>query len=305
VTSNLEGQGTTPNKIKIAKNAKYGPHPMVLRARTKKQEVSHISVANIETSRKVNTIVANINKFVINQFAKRVNKIANYNLLDEFALPRQVSTQSEADAVNRRRKFLRSLPPGKRNTLLTGDPFFKFDPIVYEYVWCWDRPPLDPEVLDAFNHLPGVPENRNQDRVIDAPVPMDHQPSTPELGAIPKQIRRPLDAARPPIINLPVRENPNPVLQPPTVHFLPNHNIFPQIPTHINIPLPNPQPVINQPQPIEFTQPQQIAFNQHQPIAFNQPQPIVSISLHKLILTNLSKLLLTNHNLSLLTNLNK
>jgi len=47
-------------------------------------------------------------------------------------------------------KTLQSLPPGKCNALLMGDPAIAFDPKVYEYLWDDDRPPLDKTETDIF-----------------------------------------------------------------------------------------------------------------------------------------------------------
>ncbi len=79
-------------------------------------------------------------------------------MLDEFTLPKQVTNQSTSKQIQRRRQYLKSLCPSHCNTLLTGDPLFSFDPVVYEYVWSTARPPLPQEYLQYFEHLPDVPD---------------------------------------------------------------------------------------------------------------------------------------------------
>jgi len=71
---------------------------------------------------------------------------------------------------------LKSLPAHKRNTLLTGDPLFEFDPVVYEYVWSYQRPPLDADIRPLFEHLPDVPDHPGG-QVVEA----NHRPFRNEL----------------------------------------------------------------------------------------------------------------------------
>ncbi len=140
----------------VAKQSKFGPHPMVLRQRKSKPTVSHLRIASLVTTNK--SQVVKFNTKLIRQFAEHINNIASLQVLDEFALPKKVRSASIAAQCNRRREYLKSLSPAKRNTLLTGDPLFAFDPITYEYVWTVSRPPLENEERQLFEHLPHVPE---------------------------------------------------------------------------------------------------------------------------------------------------
>ena len=127
----------------------YGRHPMVLRKR------KNINSAIFSISQNK---IRQVNQLLVSAFVRRVNFNANNVILDEFGLPLQVTTQKERLKIARRRRFLKSLPPAKRNALLTGDPAFAFDPIAYEYVWSRDRPPLDERIVPYFEHLPDVRE---------------------------------------------------------------------------------------------------------------------------------------------------
>ena len=51
---------------------------------------------------------------------------------DEFGLPVSVGDSKEPFWVIKRRNFLKKLSVQDRNLLLTGDPYFRFDPVVYD-----------------------------------------------------------------------------------------------------------------------------------------------------------------------------
>lgn len=117
--------------------------------------VRHIKIANIIRTKK--NQVVKINNLFIQKFTKHLNNIASLSILDECAMPTKVSTASQADARNRHREYLKRLPPEKHNKLLTGNPLFVFDPVVYKYIWCSMRPPIPYHYLQLFEHLPYVP----------------------------------------------------------------------------------------------------------------------------------------------------
>ena len=133
---------------------KFGRHPMVLR---KRQSLNVISSVTKDAEK-----VSAINHRVIAAHIRSINLLADFTILDEYGLPIQVKNQSQAQWIRRRRKYLKSLSPAQRNALLTGDPAFVFDPLVYEYVWSTRRPPLNPQLLEYFGHLPGIKEFKRE-----------------------------------------------------------------------------------------------------------------------------------------------
>ena len=147
----------SPDNVPTTTNNKYGTHPMILRQRTDKPTVSHLKIASLVTHENIPK-VKRLNAILIRKFAKHINHLASITVLDEYALPKQVTNQSTAKQIDRRRKYLKSLSPAQRNTLLTGDPLFCFDPVVYEYVWSTGRPDLPADLLAYFEHLPDVPD---------------------------------------------------------------------------------------------------------------------------------------------------
>jgi len=108
---------------------RFGTHPMILRKQTARtlNQVQDLSQKIKRT--KLSTV--EVNQLLIEKFVRHVNHLADNNLLDEWSLPKQVTGQPQKLQDHRRRKYLQSLPPPKRNTLLTGDPLFHFDPIAY------------------------------------------------------------------------------------------------------------------------------------------------------------------------------
>jgi len=126
--------------------------------------------------------VAQINQDLASKFLIQVNHLADYTVLDEWALPKQVQDKN----LKRQGKKIptRINPPA---ALLTGDPLFAFDPVAYEYVWSLQRPPLGPDLEPVFQHLPEpwkiqIPKYaRHSKRVIDPwellpLLPVGHRP---------------------------------------------------------------------------------------------------------------------------------
>jgi len=207
---------------------KFGTHPMILRKRTAKNlNQIHDLSQKIKRS-KLSTV--EVNQLLIEKFVRHVNHLADNNLLDEWSLPKQVTGQPQKVQDHRRRKYLQSLPPPKRNTLLTGDPLFHFDPIAYEYLWMPGRPQLPPRIADLFDHLPDIPENPPgvlqpvQLPAIDPSPPRSPSPSTPPPHhSTPIQPGRPVpfepnleDTMEHPPPEVPVvRRRPPPLILPP------------------------------------------------------------------------------------------
>jgi hypothetical protein len=72
-------------------------------------------------------------------------------VLDEFGLPKYKSSQPKA--ILKHQKFLQSLPPATRNLLLTGDPVFAFDPLVYATVLHVPQQLQPPILQQQFDYL--------------------------------------------------------------------------------------------------------------------------------------------------------
>ena len=119
-------------------------------------------------------------------------------IADEFGLPKQQKGIQQPDWVYKKREFLKKLSSSERNYLLTGDPAFAFDPIVYEV--CLHLPLNQlPQILQHnFDYI--VP-NHAQPQAQPAPPPPQPAPPHPPQeepapgGARPKanfqqQVRR-------------------------------------------------------------------------------------------------------------------
>jgi len=132
----------------------FGRHPMVLRKKS--------SLKNITSILLDKTSIHHLNHQLVAAYARNINYLADAVLLDEFGLPTQVRGQDAKIKVARRRAYLKSLSPAKRNALLTGDPLFSFDPLAYEYVWAANRPSLTEDQSKYFEHLPEVKEFKNE-----------------------------------------------------------------------------------------------------------------------------------------------
>ena len=273
-TDNIDTPGS-PGAPEAA-NTRFGTHPMVLRQRAPKETISHLKIAALTTHQNISK-VKRLNAIFIKKFAKHVNNLASLTVLDEFALPKQVTNQSIAKQVERRRQYLKSLCPAHRNTLLTGDPLFCFDPVVYEYVWSTNRPPLPADLLQYFEHLPNVPDlpggalqplPQPPSRPASAPLmfPSSSQPPIPlsQQGAIPRPPRsssvprQPTEMDVDPTIEYPPDNIPYPEpflppemqpYNPPVIPALPYQQRQPLLPPQSLPALPQPQPQLALPAP--------------------------------------------------------
>ena len=81
---------------------------------------------------------------------------------------------SASQFLPRRRRWLSTLPPAARNLVLTGDPAFAFDPLVYQYVITTPFPQQPPLFQQQFGYLaPPAP----------APPPPPPPPASPPSSA--------------------------------------------------------------------------------------------------------------------------
>ena len=74
-------------------------------------------------------------------------------IADEYGLPKLFPGDKQPKSILRRRRFLKNLSPEKRNLLLTGDPFFAFDPVAYELCLTVPRRQLPQPIAQEFDYL--------------------------------------------------------------------------------------------------------------------------------------------------------
>ena len=97
----------------------------------------------------------------------------NIYVRDNFGLPVYKDKATEPSWVIKRRRFLEKLSVQDRNLLLTGDPYFQFDPIVYDCIFFTPfnvAPPLLQQQLGYLNPDEIVvveDENDNNNDVVD------------------------------------------------------------------------------------------------------------------------------------------
>ena len=85
------------------------------------------------------------------------NKCANIYTRDSFGLPHPPHHGQEDPAIIKRRNYLRKLSVQDRNLLLTGDPYFQFDPVVYDCCFWLPKRVLPPVLVNQLHYL--IPEN--------------------------------------------------------------------------------------------------------------------------------------------------
>src|SRR5574343_189967 len=96
---------------------------------------------NVENVQKV-TLKQKLKQRLLKLKSVVKNRHKNISVIDEFGLEKN----DKSEAVIRRRKFLQKLSPKERNLVLTGDPGFIFDPIVYEQILFAPGAPVAPGV---------------------------------------------------------------------------------------------------------------------------------------------------------------
>ena len=96
---------------------------------------------------------------------KNAYSTADIYVRDNFGLPVQKKGVTQPSWVIKRREFLKKLSVQDRNLLLTGDPYFQFDPIVYDCIFFLPfnvTPPLLQQQLGYLN--PDVVEISDSDQ---------------------------------------------------------------------------------------------------------------------------------------------
>ena len=86
-------------------------------------------------------------------------------VMDEFALPKQIKGVQQPNWVYKRRDFLKSLSVEERNSILTGDPAFAFDPVPYQVV-------LSYSYADAVRQVPAPRAPPPAILIAPAPAPL-------------------------------------------------------------------------------------------------------------------------------------
>ena len=105
--------------------------------------------------------------------------------VDEFNLPVCAQGGREPEWVIKRREFLKKLSVSQRNLLLTGDPFFQFDPVVYDCIFnlpSFATPPflhnhfpyLNPQIIEAEDLVePNIENEQPLDIHVEQPEPIE------------------------------------------------------------------------------------------------------------------------------------
>ena len=166
-----------------------------------------------------------------------------YFVSDQYGLPKVKPHLQEPNHITRRRKYLQSLTPQRRNLLLTGDPAFAFDPVVYQL--CdhlpWPQLPLlFQENFDYLNPDPPPTPPPTPPPVLPVippppPDPLPPVPAPPQPQPLPPPVppHQPQPPPAPPHQQQPPAPPPHQPQPPPT----PPHQ-----PLHPLVPPPQPQP---------------------------------------------------------------
>jgi hypothetical protein len=155
-------------------------------------------------------------------------------VMDEYALPKQIQGVQQPNWVYKRRNFLKSLSVEERNSILTGDPAFAFDPVPYQVVYNYSyadavrqvpalrapAPAPAPQPVPA--QLPPAPRALPPAILIappPAPLPVVPQPAQVQAATPqpkPDLAQPKLEPVKPPKEPTPGPSKPNPFLNRPT-----------------------------------------------------------------------------------------
>ena len=72
---------------------------------------------------------------------------------DNYGLPHPPKFEREPKIITKRRNYLKKLSVQDRNLLLTGDPYFQFDPIVYDCCFWLPKTAVPQLLLNQFNYV--------------------------------------------------------------------------------------------------------------------------------------------------------
>ena len=136
-----------------------------------------------------------------------LDEFATHAPLDEFGAPKQFSSRTEAECYLKRKKFQQTLSPFKRNLLLTGDPGFAFDPVVYHTIQSVPKQELPPLLIVHFEYFsddepvdeesPPPAPNLPSDSDSSPPSPPATLPRQPHLSAAEQRLQDQAARGRP------------------------------------------------------------------------------------------------------------
>lgn len=165
---------------------------MMTRAMAKAAQDAHqVNACRPAFARKINLINAKaweIWEFLIKHYphAKWLHENLHFGppiFCDEFGLPiKEIGGGRMPAWIDKRRRYLKSLPQFKRNLLLTGDPYQVFSPETYELISSFPDA-VPPEIAEEFPHL--LPEPVNPEEVAlpdDTDISSDEEDSSSSSG---------------------------------------------------------------------------------------------------------------------------
>jgi hypothetical protein len=127
---------------------------MVTRAMARAQERAALQPAQ------ANALLAKVNgsaqQYLTQTFKPRMHQYVQEGpsfISDEYGLPKLFPGDKQPKSIHRRRQFLKKLSSSQRNLLLTGDPFFAFDPVAYELCFSVPRQQIPPAIAQEFDYL--------------------------------------------------------------------------------------------------------------------------------------------------------
>jgi hypothetical protein len=136
-------------------------------------------------------------------------------VMDEYALPKQIKGVQQPNWVYKRRDFLKSLSVEERNSILTGDPAFAFDPVPYQVVYNYSY-------ADAVRQVPAPRAPSPAILIAPAPAPLPApvpRAPSPAILIAPAPAPLPVPAPRAPSPAIPIAPPPAP-LPNPTIHIV-------------------------------------------------------------------------------------
>jgi hypothetical protein len=116
---------------------------------------------------------------------------------DKFGLPKKQAGIKQARRIYKLRAYLQRLSVQKRNLILTGDPAFAFDPVLYELIFNAPQA-IPPDIAIHFPHLLPEPAAAPDIDPVAAAAPPDIEPVAPgAVGPPPPAVAFPIRPPKP------------------------------------------------------------------------------------------------------------
>jgi len=158
--SEIENEATLDQEENQNENLDLQPTPTVIKRKYQKRNFTSVPLEDRRITRAMTRAQenANLHPQQQQQLVQLVELIVSHGMtkidreprVNELGIP---INQIKSKKAQCRQRFLKKLPPRTRNLILTGDPYLRFDPCIYEAVFLQPQLARHPVIEEHFGHI--------------------------------------------------------------------------------------------------------------------------------------------------------